>query len=156
MSSIQNAATESNAAASVAACERKPFRQEEAASLMKAGAVVVLERNGGVNCVDELHTIYPDGRIVADDGSRKIEKQVTPAEVDQLLADISAKGWFTEKMFDSWHTPCRQCFGYYVTVSHQGQEKTVKGVDGGTDAPVEYWLVVTLVNEIVPKLEPTP
>lgn len=155
VSSLQSTAAGSSAAVTTA-CERKPFRQEEAASLMQAGAVLVLERNGGVNCVDELHSIYPDGRIVADNGAQKIEKQVTPAEVDQLLADIRARGWYKDAMYDTWHPPCRQCFGYYVTVLHEGQAKTVKGVDGGTDAPVEYWQVVSLVNEISPKLESAP
>jgi simple sugar transport system permease protein len=149
-------ASSQSSAAATTACERKPFRQETAAELMRSGAVVVLERNGGVNCVDELHTIYPDGRIVSDDGAQKIEKQITSAEVEKLLAAINDKGWFTDSLFDTWHTPCRQCFGYYVTVSHQGQEKTVKGVDGGTDAPVEYWSVVALVNDIIPKFEPAP
>jgi hypothetical protein len=54
-------------------------------------------------------------------------------------------------MYDTWHTPCGQCYGYYLTVSHQGQEKTVKGVDGGTDAPADYWQVISLVKGIVPK-----
>jgi len=73
-----------------------------------------------------------------------------------LLADIRARGWYKDTMFDTWHPPCRQCFGYYVTISHQGEEKTVKGVDGGTDAPVEYWQVVSLVNDITPKFEAAP
>ncbi len=48
--------------------ELKPFRQEQAASLMKSGALIAYERNGGPECIDELFGIFPDGKIVGDDG----------------------------------------------------------------------------------------
>jgi galactofuranose transport system permease protein len=134
-----------------AACQLKPFRQDQAASFVKDGAVVTYERNGGPNCIDELYAIYPDGRIVGDDGVKKVEKQVPQADVDALLAGINDCRWFTDEMYNTWHTPCGQCYGYYVTVSHNGQEKTVKGVDGGTDAPADYWQVVSLVKGMVPR-----
>jgi simple sugar transport system permease protein len=134
-----------------AACQLQPFRQDQAASLVEDGAVLTYERNGGSNCIDELYAVYADGRIVGNDGTDVIEKQVTPAEVDQLLAAIDARGWFTDEMYDTWHTPCGQCFGYYITVRYEGQEKTVKAVDGGTDAPADYWQVVSLINGSIPK-----
>jgi hypothetical protein len=118
---------------------------------MEAGAILAYERNGGSSCLDELYAIYPDGRIVGDDGTKQIEKQVTPADVDKLLTSISDRGWFTAEMYDTWHTPCGQCYGYYLTISYQGQEKTVKAVDGGTDAPADYWQVVSLINGVIPK-----
>jgi len=139
-----------------ARCEFKPFRQDQAEIAMETGAVVTYERNGGPNCIDELYFIYPDGRIVGDDGVSSIEKQVTPADVDTLLAGISDLGWFTDEMYNTWHTPCRQCFGYYVTVSYDDQIKTVKGVDGGTDAPADYWQVVSLIKGIVPRFSAAP
>ena len=139
-----------------AACELKPFRQDEAALLVQDGAVIAYERNGGPRCIDELYAIYPDGRIVGNDGLNKIEKQVSPADVEGLLAGIDGYGWFTDEMYDTWHTPCGQCYGYYLTVSHDGQEKTVKGVDGGTDAPADYWQVISLVKGVVPRFDAAP
>jgi ribose/xylose/arabinose/galactoside ABC-type transport system permease subunit len=139
-----------------AACELKPFRQDQAALLVQDGAVITYERNGGPNCIDELYAIYPDGQIVGDDGVNKIEKQVSPADVEKLLVDIGDYGWFTDEMYNTWHTPCRQCYGYYLTVSYEGQEKTVKGVDGGTDAPADYWQVISLVKGIVPRFDVAP
>jgi ribose/xylose/arabinose/galactoside ABC-type transport system permease subunit len=137
-------------------CELKPFRQDQAASLMESGAVVTYERNGGANCIDELYAIYPDGRIVGDDGVNKTEIQVSPAEVDSLLVTIHDYGWFTDEMYNTWHTPCGQCYGYYLTVSFAGQEKTVKGVNGGTDAPANYWQVVSAVKGITQALASVP
>ena len=139
-----------------AACELKPFRQDRAAELVGDGAVIAYERNGGPRCIDEVYAIYPDGRIVGDDGEKTIEKQVSSADVEKLLADIRDYGWFTDEMYNTWHTPCGQCYGYYLTVVHSGQEKTVKGVDGGTDAPADYWQVISLVKGIVPRFDATP
>jgi len=93
---------------------------------------------------------------VGDDGVNTVEKQVAPEEVDRLLASVNDYRWFTDEMYDTWHTPCGQCYGYYLTVFHNGQEKTVKGVDGGTDAPADYWQVISLVKGIVPKFTAAP
>jgi ABC-type uncharacterized transport system permease subunit len=156
---IQNPAKDGAAAntpTSEAACEFKPFRQDLAAEFMKDGAVIAYERNGGPNCIDELYAIYPDGRIVGDDGVHTVEEQVMPEEVDTLLTGINSYEWFTDEMYNTWHTPCGQCYGYYLTVSYEGQEKTVKGVDGGTDAPADYWQVISLVKGVVPKFTTTP
>jgi simple sugar transport system permease protein len=139
-----------------AVCQDKPFRQDQAASLMKAGAVLAYERNGGPTCIDELYAVHPDGRIVGDDGTRKIEKQVTPADVEKLLSGISGLGWFMDEFYDTWHTRCGQCYGYYLTVSYKGQAKTVKAVDGGTDAPADYWQVVSLINGVIPHFTAAP
>jgi galactofuranose transport system permease protein len=136
-------------------CQLQPYRQDQAASLMEDGAMITYERNGGPRCIDELYAIYPDGRIVGDDGVNQIEKQVTPEDVNNLLARIRDHGWFTDEMYNTWHTPCGQCYGYHLTVSFEGQEKTVKGVDGGTDAPADYWQVISLVKGIVPSFTNT-
>jgi hypothetical protein len=137
-------------------CELKPYRQDVAAGFIEDGAVVAYERNGGPKCIDEVFAIYPDGRIVGDDGADTTEDQITPEEVDALLAGISGYGWFTDEMYNTWHTPCGQCYGYYLTVSYQGQEKTVKGVDGGTDAPADYWQVISLVKAVVQDIGAAP
>jgi ribose/xylose/arabinose/galactoside ABC-type transport system permease subunit len=144
--------TESKTPTSVA-CKLKPFRQDQAAELMKSGAVVAYERNGGAECIDEVYGIYPDGRIVGDDGVNKIEKQVESADVEEMLASINSRGWFTEEMYSTSHTPCGQCYSYYLSVSYEGQEKTVKAVDGGTDAPANYWQVISIINRIIPKFD---
>lgn len=134
-------------------CERQPFRQDQAAVLVEEGAVIVYERNGGPHCVDELYAIYPDGRITADNGVTILEKLITPEEVDQLLEKIVGFGWFTHEMYNTWHVPCSQCYGYYITVTRDGETKTVKAVDGGTDAPAAYWQVVGAIHGVIPKFE---
>jgi simple sugar transport system permease protein len=137
-------------------CQLKLFRQDQAASLMQAGAVIAYERNGGIKCVDELYAIYPDGRVTGDNGTQKSEKQMTSAEVDKLLLNISNMGWFTDNMYSTSHIPCGACFTYFTSVSYNGQEKTVKAVDGGTDAPPNYWQMTALFNPFLPVFAPAP
>jgi ribose/xylose/arabinose/galactoside ABC-type transport system permease subunit len=139
-----------NSSAESSACQGKPFRQDQAASLMKGGAIIVYERNGGVNCIDELYAIYPDGRITGDDGTKKIEKLVTPADVDKLLSFISNLGWFTDNIYSTSHLPCKVCYTYFTSVAYKGQAKTVQAVDGGTDAPAEYWLMTGQFSTLLP------
>jgi simple sugar transport system permease protein len=155
---IQNAIIKSNntSAPVSSACERKAFRQDQAASLMKDGAVMAYERNGGLNCVDELYAIYPDGRITGDNGTQKIEKQVKPADVDKLLLQIDNYGWFTDNMYSTSHKPCEACFTYFTTVLYKGREKTVQAVDGGTDAPPEYWYMTGELTVLIPGFAPAP
>ena len=134
-------------------CELKEYRREKAEEFLRDGAIIVYERNGGSNCIDEIYAIYPDGLIVGDNGEEIIEKQVTEAEIELLMAGILDYGWFTDELYDTWHVPCGQCYGYYLTVVYEGQEKTVTGVDGGTDAPALFWQAISLVKGIVPKFD---
>ena len=132
------------------ACTLKPMRAGQATQLIDGGAVIVYERNGGLRCVDELYAIYPDGRITADNGEQQLTKQVTPADVEHLLDHINSLGWFTDDFYSTHHKPCGACFSYSTTVSYKGQTKTVDAVDGGTDAPADYWQMSGEILVIVP------
>ena len=136
------------------ACQLKPFRQDQAATLMKAGAVITYERNGGAQCVDELYAIYPDGRIAADNGTQKVEKQATPADVDAILTFINDQGWFTDNMYSTSENQCGQCYTYDTTVAYKGQVKDVRAVDGGTAAPAKYFLVTSKLSIMLPPFGP--
>ena len=130
-------------------CQLKAFRQDQAAKLMSGGAAVAVERNGGTNCIDELYAIYPDGRIVSDDGNKTVQTQIPAADVTALLTQINDYGWFTDNFYSTSHTPCGACFTYYTSVSYNGKAKTVQAVDGGTDAPSNYWLVTGRLSAIL-------
>jgi simple sugar transport system permease protein len=132
-------------------CQLKAFRQDKAAELMKAGAVIAYERNGGSACIDELYAIYPDGRITADNGTQTVEKKAASTDVDALLGGISDLGWFTDNIYSTTETQCGQCYTYYTAVSYTGKVKTVKAVDGGTAAPANYWLVTSKLSAILPR-----
>jgi simple sugar transport system permease protein len=135
-------------------CILQPFRQDQASALIESGAVIVYEHNGGSNCVDEMYAIYPDGKITAEEGVNKLEKQTTPSEVGDLLTGIKSLGWFTDTLYSTEHEPCGQCYTFFLTVSDGDQIKTVKAVNGGTDTPPAYWQVIALIDEIIPHFVP--
>jgi len=132
-------------------CQIKPFRQDQVKSLVDAGAVIVYERNGGTKCIDELYAIYPDGRITGDNGTQQITGQVASEDVAKLLENINNMQWFTDNMYSTRHVPCGACYTYFTDVIYKGQEKNVEAVDGGIDAPDNYWQMTALLSLILPK-----
>jgi hypothetical protein len=138
----------------VTTCEIAPFREEEAAELIQDGAVIVYNRTAGTGCVDELYAVYPDGRIVANNGkgNEPIETQVDPAEVERILIAASDEyRWFTDYMYSTYHNPCRQCYAHYLTISYNGQIKGITAVDGGVDMQPEYGYTLSIIRPILPK-----
>jgi galactofuranose transport system permease protein len=135
-------------------CEVAPFRETEAANFMADGAVLVYNRTAGTACVDELYAIYPDGRIIADNGvgNEPVQSQVDPVELERILIAASDEyGWFTNYIFSTYHNPCRQCYAHRLTLSYNGEEKSVTGVDGGTDMPPGYGYTLSIIRPILPK-----
>jgi galactofuranose transport system permease protein len=140
-------------------CEVAPFRDSEAASLLADGAVIVYNRTAGTACVDELYAIYPDGRIVADNGrgNEPIEGQVDMAELERILITASDEyKWFTDNMFSTYHNPCRQCYAHYLTISYKGQAKGITAVDGGVNMQPEYGYTLSILRPILPKFTVAP
>jgi hypothetical protein len=139
-------------------CVVVPFREEEAAELIKGGAVIAYHRTAGPDCVDELFAIYPDGKIVGENGaSQKVETQVDPAKLEEVLTAISVEHrWFTDEVFSTYLTPCAQCYAHYVDISYNGQAKAVTGVDGTTAAPPGYLFSLSVIRPLLPKFEPAP
>jgi len=138
-------------------CEIKPFRKDEAATLIEEGAVIAYHRLAGPNCIDEMYTIFPDGLVIGNNGEEEVEKRVTSAEIDQLLATISdSYGWFTSEIRDTYHVPCRQCYAHYVIVAQNGQEKGATAVDGGVDMPSEYGFTLAVIRSVLPEIPSSP
>jgi ribose/xylose/arabinose/galactoside ABC-type transport system permease subunit len=124
------------------ACSLKEMRPDQNAALVASNALIVYERNGGTSCVDELYAIYADGRIVSDFGPGNVKNsQITPAQVDVLVKQIKSLGFFNPDFLTTTHTPCAACYRYSMTVTDGATTKTVGAVDGGTDAPSNYWVI---------------
>jgi ribose/xylose/arabinose/galactoside ABC-type transport system permease subunit len=131
-------------------CTLKDMRADQAQALATGGAVIVYERNGGTSCVDELYAIYTDGKVVSDYGANNTkETKITPDQVKTLLKQISDLGFFTPDFYSTHHTPCGACYHYSTTVTDNGPPKTVEAVDGGTDAPSDYWLMTGRLGAIL-------
>jgi hypothetical protein len=135
----------------------KPFHEEDAARLIQEGAVIVYNRTAGPLCVDELYAIYPDGKVTASDGVNNVERQVEPAEVENLLTAISVDHeWFTNEIYSTYLNPCRQCFAHFISISYNGQEKAVTGVDGTTAMPPGYAFALAEIRPLLPDMNLAP
>ena len=138
-------------------CAVRPFRKDEAASLIDAGAVIVYHRLAGPNCIDEMYAIYPDGRITGDNGENQVETLVNPVEVERLLTTITGDyDWFGNEIRDTYHVPCRQCFAHYLLISYAGQEKGTTAADGGVAMPPEYGFTLAVIRPLLPEFNPVP
>ena len=147
----------SNQAVADTQCVVAPFREDEAANLVEDGAVIVYHRTAGPQCVDELFAIYPDGRITGSDGVKKVEKQIAPEEVEQLLIAISVDHqWFTNEIYSTYLNPCRQCFAHFIDISYNGQAKSATGVDGTTAMPPGYAFALAEIRPLLPEINPAP
>jgi ribose/xylose/arabinose/galactoside ABC-type transport system permease subunit len=145
------------ATAVAGACQVAPFREAEAEKLIAEGAAIVYHRTAGTRCVDELYAVYPDGRVTGNSGDSEIEGQVNPGEVQSILTTIREDyGWFTDNMYSTWHNPCGTCYAHYLTISYDGQEKTITGVDGGVDMQAEYGYTLSIIRPILPKFAEAP
>ncbi len=151
-----DSSADENGVVTSGACQPGESRDEEAASMQADGAAIVFQKSGGSSCVDQLFGIYPDGRVVGDDGQQQLEAQVEPEVVSALVANLEGLGWFTDEMYTTWHHPCGECFTYTVTVTSGDETKTIGAVDGGTDAPAKYWLATSRLSAILPAANGEP
>jgi hypothetical protein len=156
LTTTPESSVDGNGASTSGTCQPVEFRAEEAAALQADGAVIVFDKNGGSRCVDLLFGIYPDGRVVGDDGTEQLEAQVDPEVVTALVANLEGLGWFTDDMYTTWHHPCGECYTYTVTVTSRDETKTIGAVDGGTDAPARYWLATSRISAVLPTSGETP
>jgi hypothetical protein len=135
-----------------ATCTVQAMRSDLTKSLAATDAVVVYERTGGTNCIDEVYAVYPDGHATVDfSGTKKPDAQLTASQVETLVADIDKYGWFTDNFVTTWHTPCGACYQYNLTVKLNGQTKTVGAVDGGVDAYSNWWLIKAELSRLLPE-----
>ena len=110
------------------------------------GAVIVYQRSGGIAGTTEQWSIYPDGQITFDNGR---EWQVAADEVQQLLSDIVALGFF--EMSDRY-VPLNTCcdrFRHEITVRYGSEVKRVSTIDAASNAPAELWHVIERISRLV-------
>ncbi len=128
----------------------KLLSQPQAAGL-PAGAVVVFERSGGLKGIGPATTkwrFYADGRIQASDGR---VWQKSPAEIQQLLSDLKANGFFD---LEPKYLPADSCcdrYTYVITASDGSQTQRVTTMDGA-DMPDGLTRILQLFDELLAAL----
>ncbi|HLC06222.1 MAG TPA: hypothetical protein VJK02_24555, partial [Anaerolineales bacterium] len=108
--------------------------------------MIIYQRSGGLTGTSEQWTVYPDGRITSAQGP---EYRVSPEHVSSLLKEIESSGFFEMSETSGRFSPCRDCFTYRITVSHEGQVRTVMAMDAAADTPAEFWQILERIRELV-------
>lgn len=109
-------------------------------------AVIIYERSGGLAGVSEQWSIYPDGRIMAGDGR---EWKVAPEQVEQLISDIEASGFFDLSGQYMPRNPCCDRFTYSLVVRSDGKAGSVATMDATPDVPASLWEALGAVSGFI-------
>jgi hypothetical protein len=95
---------------------------------------LVVRRTGGFAGGDEEWVIYADGRVRLPNGQHQ---QAEAEAVLRLLTQITKSGSFQLDDAAGGFSKCRDCFNYQITVSHEGQTKTIRVQPESSDTPKE-------------------
>jgi hypothetical protein len=112
-------------------------------------AVIIYQRSGGFVGVSEQWTIYSDGRITTGDGR---EWQVTPQQVEQVLHNVEALGFFEMSGRYMSRTVCCDRFTYEITVRHGSEVKRITTVDAAPNTPANLWRIIEEISGLVSDL----
>lgn len=112
---------------------------------MPEGAVILFQQSGGFAGITEEWAIYADGRIVAGDGR---VLQVEPAQVQQLLEEAEAIGFFQMKADYVPLDTCCDRFLYTLTVRSGECVHTVRALEGA-EAPAALWDLLGAVRRLI-------
>ena len=113
---------------------------------MPPDAVLVYHRSGGIAGIDEVWTIYSDGRITKDRGG---EWQAPAERVTALLQAIDELGFFNMQASYMPADTCCDRFSYELAVRNKGQEHQVITMDGAPGTPEAFWQILTEVQRFL-------
>jgi hypothetical protein len=109
------------------------------------GVVIEFRRSGGIAGVNEDWFVYSDGRITQGGN----EWQVTPEQVQELLAKIETLGFFEMKGSYTELNTCCDRFTYELTVRSGDKVNRVSTIDAAPGAPAELWQVIDGISNLV-------
>ena len=105
--------------------------------------VLVIRRTGGFAGVEEEWSIYEDGRVTLPNGQHQ---QIEAEAVSRLLTEITQSGFFNMGDAVGGMSKCRDCFNYQITVSKDGQTKTIRVQPESSNIPQELLKAIESIN----------
>jgi hypothetical protein len=114
------------------------------------GAVLVFHRSGGIAGVNEIWTVYADGRVTLLEGNQPEAStqqwQVDPEQVVTLLEKLDSLGFFTLQISGGPGDACCDRFAYSLAVAYQENSRELSAVEGASRVPDGYWQAVSEVE----------
>ena len=110
---------------------------------------VTYRRSGGLAGTDDTWKISGDGQVVHQGQAAGTPQQLSGAQMTELTAAIRAANFMS--LADSYvpQATCCDRYLYEITVTLNGQSKTVQTIDGSPTAPAELNQLVATLNRLV-------
>lgn len=109
-------------------------------------SAIVYEVSGGIAGISEKWTIYLDGQVVSEEGSRRL---VTTEQVTELLSQVEAKGFFElNDRYVPFDTCCDR-FLYTISVQYNGKYHQVTMLEATPDTPQSVWDILAAVQRLI-------
>ncbi len=114
-----------------------------------ADVILQYQRIGGIGGFDETWVIESNGRVTHTGRGAGADRQLTPDQVAQLLRAIRAVEMTT--LNDSYIPPntCCDQFTHILTMTLDGQTRTVRTLDGALDEPAALTDLLTTLNNLL-------
>ncbi len=108
--------------------------------------VILVHRTGGLAGVDETWTMYDDGRVAyTGHGTGTQTNQISSDAVAAVMALARANFAALDTEYNPANTCCDR-FVYEITITVNGQSKTIHAVDGATDEPPTTTQILTALQ----------
>jgi hypothetical protein len=125
--------------------------QSPLASPVAAPTSVILryQRVGGIGGFDETWVFYADGRVTHTGRGAGADRQLTPDQVAALIGAIRAANLVA--LNESYIPPntCCDRFTHTLTITLDGQTKTVRTLDAAPGEPPALSGLITTLNGLV-------
>jgi hypothetical protein len=120
-------------------------------ALQTSGAVIIIQRSGGLVGVNEQWSFYPDGKIVKDymDQEKPSETyNVDAAQVTALLAALKTAGFFDMEASSGIGglSNCKDCFTYQLSAASEGTTNSITFQEGATGPQEE---IEKVINQLI-------
>lgn len=107
---------------------------------------IVYHRSGGFDGGDDTWVIALDGQVTYTGRGTKESRQLSSAQTDSLLAAVRAADFMS---LDESYVPDNTCcdrFLYEITITLDGQTKTVSTLDAAPDQPERLTQLIDALN----------
>jgi len=115
------------------------------------GPVIVYSRTGGIAGTSERWDLYPDGRVVSEEGG---EFQAEPQQVVDLVAAFEQAGFFEMQQSGGPGGTCADCFTYDVAVRAGEKSNQLRFTDADSNLPGAFMQTMQQLNMFLDGLEP--
>lgn len=131
-------------------------KNADARELLADGAVIVIQRSGGIAGLNDQWSFYPDGKIVhvnIKQSNASDTQSVDAVQVTALLAALKAAGFFEMKSasgIGSGLSNCKDCFTYKLTATSEGSTNSISLQDSATGSPSTIEQLIKQIIALAP------